>query len=61
MIQNCQSASIFLARYNIRNSSKANTQSVSTKRLSSNKRLQNRILVRSTSALVSVAVNITQN
>lgn len=61
MIQNCQSASIFLARYNIRTSSKENTQSVSTKRLSSNKRLQNRILVRSTSALVSVAVNITQN
>ena len=61
MIQNCQSASIFLTRYNKRNSSKANTQSVLTKRLSSNKRLQNRILLRSASALVSVAVNITQN
>ena len=61
MIQNCQSAPIFLTRYNKRNSSKANTQSVLTKRLSSNKRLQNRILLKSATALVSVAVNITQN
>ena len=61
MIQNCQSASIFLTRYKKGNSSKANTQSVSTKRLSSNKRLQNRILLKSATALVSVAVNITQN